>query len=198
MIDNLITTWGELAPNEFDSGPDEMNLVVFVINCLSNRGWSWNLSGDSGARFTVTVEDGNETYPYPTLLSTLLTAYLTALAVRRPVKEGTHWRHYKGDLVEVVATAKWAGPDLRRKDLKKFPASCRGEFLLEENVFGTVPLIVSTIKTGAYAYIANQDYGERVFYQHHGRNWARPICDFLGLTQDGQLRFVEENNDKST
>ena len=196
MIDNLITTWGELAPNEFDSGPDEMNLVVFVINCLSNRGWSWNLAYDSGHGFTATVEDDHETTG-PTILSTLLTAYLTALAVRRPVKKGTHWSHYEGDLMEVEATAKWAGPDLSRKNLERFPASCRGEFLLEEKVFGSVPLIVSTIKPGAYAYIANRDYGERVFYQHDGRNWARPIGDFLGLTQDGLLRFVEENNDKS-
>ena len=197
MIDNLITTWGELAPNEFDSGPDEMNLVVFVINCLNKRGWSWNLAYDSGhGFFTVAVEDGPETYPYPTLLSTLLTAYLTALAVRRPVKEGTHWRHYKGGLMEAEATAKWAGPDLRRKDIKRFPASYRGEFLLEENVFGTVPLIMSSIHPGAYAYIANRDYGERVFYNHEEENWARPIGDFLGLTQDGQLRFVEENNEK--
>jgi hypothetical protein len=96
--------------------------------------------------------------------------------------------------MEVEATAKWAGPDLMRKDLVKFPY--RGEFYLEENVFGTVPLIMSTIKAGAYAYIANRDYGERVFYQHDGRNWSRPICDFLGLTQDGQLRFVEENDEK--
>jgi hypothetical protein len=198
MIDNLITTWAVLAPNEFDSGPDEMNLVVFVINCLSNRGWSWNLAYDSGHGFTVTVEDGPETYPYPTLLSTLLTAYLTALAVRRPVKEGTHWRHYKGDLVEVVATAKWAGPDLMRKDIKRFPAyiSYLGDFVLEESFYSRVNLVKNT--DGTCLYIANRDYGERVFYQHHGRNWARPIGDSLGLTQDGQLRFVEENNDKST
>jgi hypothetical protein len=195
LIDNLINTWVELAPNEFDSGPDEMNLVVFVINCLNKRGFSWNLAYDSGHGFTATVENGPETTG-PTILSTLLTAYLTALAVRRPVNQGTHWSHYKGGLMEVEAAAKWAGPDLTRKNLERFPASCRGEFLLEEKVFVSVPLIVSTIKPGVYAYIANRNYGERVFYQHDPRNWARPIGDFLGLTQDGQLRFVEDSHEK--
>jgi hypothetical protein len=193
LIDNLITTWGELAPNE---ASEPGYISVGIQNCLNKRGWSWNLSGDSGVRFIATVENGPETYPYPTLTEALLTAYLTALAVQRPVKQGTHWRHFKGGLMDVEATAKWAGPDLMRKDIERFPASYRGEFLLEENVFVTVPLIMSTIKPGAYAYIANRDYGERVFYRHDPRNWARPICDFLGLTQDGQLRFVEESHEK--
>jgi hypothetical protein len=195
LIDNLITTWGELAPNELDSGPDEMNLAVFVINCLNKRGWSWNLAYDSGHGFTVTVEDGNETYPYPTLLSTLLTAYLTALAVRRPVKKGTHWRHYKGGLMEVAETATWAGPDLMRKDIKRFPAyiSYLGDFVLEESFYSSVELVKNA--AGTCFYIAKRDYGERIFYQHDSNSWARPIGNFLGLTDDGLLRFVEESNE---
>jgi hypothetical protein len=174
-----------------------MNLVIFVINCLNKRGWSWNLAYDSGHGFTATVEDDHET-TCPTLLSTLLTAYLTALAVQRPVNQGTHWRHYKGDLVEVVATAKWAVADFTEGDLEEFLASkyisSQGKFALEEKIFSQV-LLITTKKPGAYAYIAIRDYGERVFYRHDGRNWARPIGDFLRLTQDGQLRFVEENNE---
>jgi hypothetical protein len=195
MIDNLIKTWGELAPNELDSGPDEMNLVIFVINCLKERGWSWNLAYDSGHGFTATVEDDHETYPCPTLLSTLLTAYLKALAVRRPIKQGTHWRHYKGDLMEVEATAKWAGPDLIQDYIQRLPeyTSC-GNFVLEENCHFVITLIKDA--DGQYHYIAPNDFGKRVFYHHDFQNWARPIGDFLGLTQDGQLRFVEENNDK--
>jgi hypothetical protein len=192
LIDNLINTWGELAPNEVSkSGYISVNLQDF----MDKRGWSWTLAHDLGCGFTATVENGPETYPYPTLIEALLSAYLTALAARRPVNQGTHWRHYKGGLMEVAETAKWAGPDLVRKDLERFPASYRGEFLLEEQVFVTAPLIMSTIKPGAYAYIANRDYGERVFYRHDDSNWARPIGDFLGLTQDGLLRFVEESND---
>ena len=195
MIDNLIKTWGELAPNELDSGPDEMNLVIFVINCLKERGWSWNLAYDSGHGFTATVEDDHETYPCPTLLSTLLTAYLKALAVRRPIKQGTHWRHYKGDLMEVEATAKWAGPDLIQDYIQRLPeyTSC-GNFVLEESP-DSLNVVKNTDGTCLYL-LASLDYGERVFYRHDGRNWARPIGDFLGLAQDGLLRFVEENNDK--
>jgi hypothetical protein len=193
MIDNLITTWVELAPCEVS---EPVHISVNIQNCLDKRGWSWNLSGDSGVRFTATVENGPKTYPYPTSIEALLTAYLTALAVRRPVKEGTHWRHYKGDLVEVVATAKWAGKCLTQQDIKVFPKyiSAVEDFLVEENCHFVITLIKDA--DGQYHYIAPNDFGKRVFYNHEEGNWARPIGDFLGLTQDGQLRFVEENNEK--
>jgi hypothetical protein len=195
MIDNLIKTWGELAPNELDSGPDEMNLVIFVINCLNTRGWSWNLAYDSGHGFTATVEDDHET-TCPTLLSTLLTAYLTALAVRRPIKQGTHWRHYKGGLMEVVGAAHWCKSAATEEDIEPLPKDMlyRGAFILEESLSGTIHLI-QYVKAKYFSYIANRNYGERVFYHHGFQNWARPIGDFLGLTQDGLLRFVEESNE---
>jgi hypothetical protein len=183
LIDNLITTWRELAPNEARKfGHISVNIQSF----METRGWSWRLSGDSGARYIATVEDGPETYPYPTPTEALMTAYLTALAVRRPVKQGTHWRHYKGGLMEVAETATWAGTDLRQEY-----TSC-GNFVLEASCYW-LNLIKNT--DGTCLYLANRDYGELVFYRHDGRNWARPIGDFLGLTQDGQLRFVEESHE---
>jgi hypothetical protein len=195
LIDNLIKTWGELAPNELDSGPDEMNL-----NCLNKRGWSWSLSCDSGVRFTATVEDGLqrvfETWPYPTALEALLTAYLTALAARRPIKQGTHWRHYKGGLMEVVGAAHWCGSAATEEDIEPLPKDMlyRGAFILEESLSGTTHLI-QYVEAKYFSYIANRDYGERVCYHHDFQNWARPIGDFLGLTQDGLLRFVEESHE---
>jgi hypothetical protein len=190
LIEGLLKTWGELAPNELASGPDEMNLVIFVINCLNKRGWSWNLAYDSEVRFIATVENGPET-TYPTALEALLSAYLTALAVRRPITQGTRWRHYKGGLMEVAETAAWAGTDLRQEYIKRLPeyTSC-GNFVLEASCYW---LNLVKIAGGTCLYLAHRDYGEGVFYRHDGRNWARPICDFLGLTQDGQLRFVEDS-----
>jgi len=197
MLDNLINTWQLLAPNEIDSGPDEMNVVIFVINCLKKRGWSWSLSCDSGVEFTATVEDDRqrvfETNPYQTSIEALLTAYLEALAGNRPIKKGAHWQHYKGDLVEVVATAKWGGAVRFRDD---FPSL--GDFVLEEGFYPPVELVETASGTCLYISHANRNYGERIFYQHDSNNWARPIGDFLGLTDDGRLRFVEGNHEKST
>jgi hypothetical protein len=195
MIDNLINTWAVLAPGEWPDFGD-LNFNIYIQNCINNRGWSWGLICNMGVRFIATVENGPETYPYPTPTDALLTAYLTALAVRRPIKQGTHWRHYKGDLVEVVATAKWAGKCLTQQDIKVFPKyiSAVEDFLVEENCHFVITLIKDA--DGQYHYIAPNDFGKRVFYNHEEENWSRPIGDFLGLTQDGQLRFVEDSYDK--
>ena len=194
LIDNLITTWVELAPCEVS---EPVHINVNIQNCLDKRGWSWNLSGDSGVRFTATVENGPETYPYPTSIEALLSAYLAALAVRRPVKQGTHWRHYKGTSVEVVGNAHWCGSAATEEDIEPLPKDMlyRGAFILEESLSGTIHLI-QYVEAKYFSYIANRNYGERVFYHHDFQNWARPISDFLGLTDDGLLRFVEENDDK--
>jgi hypothetical protein len=193
LIDNLITTWRELAPNEARKfGPISVNIQSF----METRGWSWRLSGDSGARYIATVENGNETYPYPTPTEALMTAYLAALAVRRPIKQGTHWKHYKGASVEVVGNAHWCGSAATEEDIEPLPKDMlyRGAFILEESLSGTINLI-QYVEAKYFSYIANRNYGERVFYHHDFQNWARPIGDFLGLTQDGLLRFVEENNE---
>jgi hypothetical protein len=198
MLDNLINTWQLLAPVELPEPAFlDYRYVGYIQNCINKRGWSWSLSCESGVRFTATIENAPETYPYPTPTEALMTAYLTALAVRRPIKQGTHWRHYKGGLMEVAETAEWAGLDLTKEHIVRFPQyiSSLGEFLLEESFYPSVELVKNA--AGTCFYIANRDYGERIFYQHDSNNWARPISDFLGLTQDGLLRFVE-GNDKST
>ena len=177
LENNLIKTWGMLAPDE----------VLEPETCINKRGWSWNLSSDSGTQFIASVEGGPDTYSYPTANEALLSAYLTALAVRREIKSDTHWRHYKGSSVEVVGAAHWCGSAATEEGIAPLH---RGAFILEESP-GTIHLI-QYVEAKYFSYIANRSYGERVCYHHGFQNWARPIGDFLGLTPDGRLRFVEE------
>lgn len=116
------------------------------------------------------------------IYETLLTAYLTALAAQRSPNPGA-WQHFKGDTVEVVGCAKWAG-------FSHIPAvGCF--YNLEESP----SLLIAHGIEGVY--YATEDYGDRVFYEHASKQWTRKTEDFLGLVgsehpeNEGKLRFVE-------
>jgi hypothetical protein len=187
MLENLIKTWAMLAPTELPEATDpDFRYVGYLQECLNKREWSWCVSGDLGERFSAKVNDGPESVACSPL-EALLAAYLRDLAVRRPIKDGGTWRHFKGTSVEVVGAAHWCGSAATEEGIAPLH---RGAFILEESP-GTIHLI-QYVEAKYFSYIADRSYGERVCYHHGFQNWARPIGDFLALTPDGRLRFVEE------
>jgi len=179
-----------LAPTELPEATDLDSFYDgYLQNCLKRRAWSWCVSGDLGEKFSATVNDGPESVACSPL-EALLAAYLLDLAVRRPIKDGGNWRHFKGASVEVAGAANWCGSAATEEDIEPLPKhmSYRGAFRVEESP-GIIHLI-QHVEAKYFSYIADRSYGERVCYHHGSQNWARAIGNFLGLTPDGRLRFA--------
>jgi hypothetical protein len=222
MIKNLLNTWEILAPDEVRC--DEHGLVWlkdrysasmhiepmsdgsllpferfilqgYLQQCIEARGWQLFLvNTKSYSSIEIQVESirykSGDLKASKKLIQTLLTAYLTALAAQRPITAG-QWRHFKGDVVDVRAVASWT-----THPLFDFCVSDHSkEESPEEKI--TLHLAIDDIKSQTWGYHAFKDYGDRVFYRHDDKNWARKIENFLGLVDaknpdhEGLLRFVE-------
>jgi hypothetical protein len=228
MLKNLLKTWEKLAPDEVDiergyfrlrrmnpvycfyweSFLTEMSasfLQCYIQRCIQDRGWvsSLRIFPDGHATGRVWVDDEDETDYTKSLkvpVNALLTAYLTALAAQRPITT-EYWQHFKPEtpVCEFTCIAHWGGIES-----DPYPSmSHLGYFTLEENPSMKVRLaeVITSVKTGYCIYIADQDYGDRVFYHYGGDQfWARLVENFLGLVDakhpehEGLLRFVEVAN----
>jgi hypothetical protein len=218
MIKNLLKTWQILAPNEVKYVNDTLYLLNSIeegIACIGqgllpheqdalqgyiqrgiqDRGWWWKCSKQvmySATIFLIEEEDMVKHGAESSLVETLLTAYLTALAAQRPITQG-QWQHFKGDVVKVKSTATWTTHKIHSDFLGNSAAI---EELPDEKI--QVHLSIDDADYQRWGYRASKDYGERVIYiERNGKRWARKTEDFLGLVDakhpehEGLLRFME-------
>jgi hypothetical protein len=206
MPENLLETWSKLAPNEciltdinkltYDLGGelacsplltdphDKWKIQGYIQECIEARGWGWDIGNyfglksiSSGSEIWVSAEkkitiEGQ--YRIPPFRS-LLAAYLTAIADQRPITQGP-WKHADGDIYWVTDAHKWSGHG--------FYSFLNEDwlYLLEEHPNIKIQMLSNN-------YNASQDYGDRVFCDGDSGKWARLKDSFLGLKDDGRLRF---------
>jgi hypothetical protein len=217
MLENLLKTWAVLAPDELeikDGGEYILSKTVgwniypetvliydsffeeaYTINtlqgylqrCIEARDeWDWMIVSGSNSKklkvFDATVfVDGKEFLStYSTAHEALLTAYMTALAMQRPVTQGS-WKHADGDIYWVTDTHEWSGHGFY-------------SFLNEDWSYSLVEDKNIKIQMSSSNYNANKDYGDRAFYDGDSGKWARLTSSFLGLKDDGRLRFEKIND----
>jgi hypothetical protein len=210
MLENLLKTWAKLAPDEIEakeSGEYALSKIAewniyssffeeaYTINtlqgylqrCIEARDeWDWMIVSGSNSKklkvFDVTVfVDGKEFLStYSTAHEALLAAYMTALAMQRPVTQGS-WKHADGDIYRVTDTHEWSGHGFY-------------SFLNEDWSYLIVEDKNIKIQMSSSNYNASQDYGDRVFYDGDSGKWARLTSSFLGLKDDGRLRFEKIND----
>jgi len=214
MLKNLLKTWAALAPDEVAFGEDHKHLYLrknteehglcaigiglklcyeqdalqgYLQRCIEARGWSYKLGFDINAGFYAFVdceESGGKTQ-----LEALIRVYMKALAAQRPVKTG-QWRHFWGDVVEVEAVASSTA----------HPSGIyMGQYFCEDRPDLAVDL--AAVGDTDYEYCSSELeillVGDRVFYFHNEKGWARTTESFLGLVDakhpehEGLLRFVE-------
>jgi hypothetical protein len=206
MLENLLKTWAVLAPDEikiedggeyilsktvdwniypegvliYDSFFEEAytidTLQGYIQRCISAREWRWKTGNATGHHWSLVwiLEENISTLSTSpdSWIKPLLESYLKALADQRSIVQGP-WKHADGDIYEVVGNASW---------LKDEGFAPYYNFALEES-----PEI--KISFGYDEYYASQDYGDRVFYYGNSGQWARLTDSFLGLKDDGRLRF---------
>jgi hypothetical protein len=153
--------------------------------------WDFSISTELNWQLkdaTIYIAKKQYTVQGDSIVESLLTAYLMALAAQRPITTG-QWRHFKGDAVGVRAVESLTSHPL-------FDFFDRDHYMEESpEVRVTLRLAIDDAQT--LGYHASEDYGDLVFYRHDGKNWARKTEDFLGLVDakhpehEGLLRFVE-------
>jgi len=220
-LKNLLKTWEILAPDEVrcearrglfwlkdrysasmhiepmsDGGSlpfEKFILQGYIQQCIEDRGWDFSISTELNWQLkdaTIYIAEKQYTVQGDSIFESLLAAYLSALGAQRPINAG-QWRHFKGDVVNVRAVASWT-----THPLFDF---CDSDHSIEESPEEkiTLHLAIDDIKSQTWGYHAFKDYGDRVFYRHDDKNWARKIENFLGLVDaknpdhEGLLRFVE-------
>jgi hypothetical protein len=206
MLENLLKTWAVLAPDEIeieDGGEYILSKTVgwniypegvliynsffeeaytvdtlqgYIQRCISAREWRWktgNVTGHHWSLVWILEENISTLSSSPdSWINPLLESYLKALADQRPITPG-RWKHADGDIYEVVGSSDWINYE---------GAYSFCDFALEE-----FPSIKIAFKGGKY--YASQNYGDRVFYYGNSGQWARLKYSFLGLKDDGRLRF---------
>jgi hypothetical protein len=203
MLENLLKTWAKLAPDEWPRDYpkdatkdgykysqiikarfwlDQDNLQFqdllqgYIQQCISARGWRWktgNVTGHHWALVWILEENISTLSSSPdSWIKPLLESYLKALADQRPITQGP-WKHADGNIYEVVGNSDWINYE---------GAHSFCDFALEE-----LPSIKIAFKGGKY--YSSKDYGDRVFYHGNSGRWARLTNSFLGLKDDGRLRF---------
>jgi hypothetical protein len=217
MLENLLKTWAVLAPDEFSiheqgahgilekskinssllddndyirikvrrnvlhelSFLDKAKLQAYIQQCIEARDeWDWLIVSGSNSKklkvsdATVFVDGKEFLSTYSTAHEALLTVYMTALAMQRPITQGP-WKHADGNIYEVLGNSDWINYE---------GAHSFCDFALEE-----LPSIKIAFKGGKY--YSSKDYGDRVFYDGDSGKWARLKDSFLGLKDDGRLRF---------
>jgi len=226
MLKNLLKTWEILAPDVVrcdehglvwlkdpysaslhiepmsDGGllPFERFILQgYIQQCIQSRGWTTYLqvSKTFCACEVVISFHYHQDRKDSDVLAVMLTAYLEALAAQRPITT-EYWRHFKPEtpVAEFTCVAHWGGVES-----DPYPSmSHLGFFALEEDPTVKVRLaeVITSLDAGYCIYIAEQDYGDRVFYHYGGDQfWARLVDNFLGLVgsehpeHEGLLRFVE-------
>jgi hypothetical protein len=215
MLENLLQTWEILAPGEinydhsvniftFGEGTNyqmgasltwiESNfysqrcLQGYIQQCIEARDeWDWLIVSGSNSKklkvFDATVfVDGKEFLStYSTAHEALLSAYMTALAMQRPVTQGP-WKHADGDKYQVECCCPWANRGIDRQ-------SYAPRYKIEEQPDMEAQPYLKDYADFKWVYRANKDYGDRVFYHGNSGRWARLTDSFLGLKDDGRLRF---------
>jgi hypothetical protein len=214
MLENLLKTWEILAPGEINYDPS-VNIFTFgegtnyqmgasltwiesnfysqrclqgyIQKCIEARDeWDWMIVSGSNSKklkvFDATAfVDGKEFLStYSTAHEALLTAYMTALAMQRSITQG-QWKHADGDIYWVTDTHEWSGHGFY-------------SFLNEDWSYSLEEHSNIKIQMSSSNYNASQDYGDRVFYDGDSGKWARLTHSFLGLKDDGRLRFEKVND----
>lgn len=167
----LLSTWEKLAPDERNSyyiGESPF------LDLITKRKLDLRLEYEMDlCRFTLRGyrQSVGEHEDY---LLALFYAYIGVLAKEREVKAGK-WKHYKGGEYEVIGTAKRSmalpSNNLTAYKVEEYP---------EHSLF---------LDGGYYCAETCTHLGTRVFYHGTTGRWARKVDDFLGLTDDGRLRF---------
>lgn len=230
MFKILFKTWVQLAPEEVSFGADQTELIFrknidshgrigietteplllfeedalqcYVQRCIQQRfGWAWMIfSSDTSKSFSATVWVGENADEFlienkSCAAEGLLFTYLNALAQQRSVITG-QWKHFKPTtpICNVIAIASRI-IDPRTEGMQYYAWPYRLEESPEQDI--------QLVKVGdKHYYLANKDYGDRVFYHYDGdKQWAREKSNFLGLVgpeypdAEGLLRFREINFD---
>jgi hypothetical protein len=223
MLKNLLKTWWILAPDEVQISQtniasfhnklaidlDQLDAFAYEISCIQPhlqrciqaRGWvsSLRIFPDGHGTGRVWIDDEDETdfnQSSRLPLEALLTAYMTALAAQRPVKTGL-WRHFKGDVVEVVGVFPFGTRDCDDDDF-----TVEGEFAFEDDPTLSFQLLCWGDGHMEFQHTALSlgFLPDRVAYLHGGKGYLRLPDNFLDLVDakhpehEGLLRFVEVDN----
>jgi hypothetical protein len=214
MLENLLKTWAVLAPDEleikdggeyilsktvgrniypetvliYDSFFEEAytidTLQGYIQRCINARGWRWktgNVTGYHWALVWILEENISTLSSSPdSWIKPLLESYLKALAGQRPITQG-QWKHADGDIYWVTDAHEWSGHGFY-------------SFLNEDWSYSLEEHPNIKIQMSSSNYNASQDYGDRVFYDGDSGKWARLTSSFLGLKDDGRLRFEKIND----
>jgi hypothetical protein len=209
MLENLLKTWAVLAPDEikiedggeyilsktvdwniypegvliYDSFFEEAytidTLQGYIQRCISARGWRWktgNVTGHHWALVWILEENISTLSSSPdSWIKPLLESYLKALADQRAITQGK-WKHADGDIYWVTDAHEWSGHGFY-------------SFLNEDWLYSLEEHPNIKIQMSSSNYNASQNYGDRVFYDGDSGKWARLTDSFLGLKDDGRLRF---------
>jgi hypothetical protein len=219
MLENLLETWSKLAPDEleldkfgccslaktrewhwiypcgivfeyivYQEKKDIDTLQGYLQQCIEARKWGYEIRGLSGY-LNGRLVDGVAEYSYcasiqgplvqcsekETIVEALLTCYLEMLSYQRAITQG-HWKHADGDIYWVTDAHEWSGHGFY-------------SFLNEDWSYSLEEHPNIKIQMSSSNYNASQDYGDRVFYDGDSGKWARLKYSFLGLKDDGRLRF---------
>jgi hypothetical protein len=188
--------------NDKLSDADQDRLLPYLLRCIGSKGWEAHLGfqGNYTHCFIVINEkigcskssvQGHS--PDLCRAEAVLQAYVKALVSQRTVTGGA-WEHFKGDRVEVVCCAYWdSGAYLDDYEGVLFI----GSYVLEDEPSKSVKLYKNPL-AGNWFYISESAImkGDRVFYSHSGKSWARLKSSFLGVVgpehpeHEGRLRFA--------
>jgi hypothetical protein len=222
MLENLLKTWTILAPDEIEakesgeyalSKTAEWNIYssffeeAYTINtlqgylqrCIEARKWDFEIRGLSGY-LNGRLVDGVAEYSYcasiqgplvqcsekGTPLEALLTCHLEMLSSQRPITPG-QWKHADGGKYQVECCCLWASRGIDRQ-------SYAPRYKIEEQPDMEAQPYLKDYADFKWVYRANKDYGDRVFYDGDSGKWARLTSSFLGLKDDGRLRFEKVND----
>jgi hypothetical protein len=184
-------------------------LQGYVQQCIEEKSWAWEIETgfiNNNRTYNATVTPGGPSrndpdyraeYEKPSGIA-LLIGYLKALAAQRAIAE-CQWQHFKGDMVDVIGMGQHTSKNNFTEDEWDYFAFADLAFALEEDP--SVTLSLNFYGEGKVDYVASfvdqdKDYGDRVFYTHAGKGWARKVDDFLGLVDgkhpesEGLLRFM--------
>lgn len=182
----------------------EMKLLGILLDFIKDDGLSFNINvrqdkrWSDGQKIKSSVHFVDNKTPEEidgkSILESLLYAYTKNLALNREINVG-QWQHFKPatPICNVVAiSSRIIDPRTEGMQYYAWP------YRLEESPEQDIQLV----KVGdKHYYLANKDYGDRVFYHYDGdKQWAREKSNFLGLVgpehpeSEGLLRFAKYEN----
>jgi hypothetical protein len=206
MLENLLKTWGILAPDEwprdypkdatkdgykysqiikgrFWLGHDNLQfqdlLQGYIQQCISARGWRWktgNVTGHHWALVWILEENISTLSSSPDSWIKPLLESYLKALADQRPITQGPWKHADGNIYWVTDAHEWSEHGFY-------------SFLNEDWSYSLEEHPNIKIQMSSSNYNASQDYGDRVFYYGNSGQWAPLKYSFLDLKDDGRLRF---------